>query len=121
MGGCGVMKNRPTIVCLCGSTKHRDAFEAATKSETLVGKIVLSVGYFAHEVGDLDMAGPIKRMLDQLHFRKIEMSDEVLILNVGGRIGLSTCDELYYAIACGKKVRFLESIGEAWEAVCREN
>jgi hypothetical protein len=73
------MNDRPIVVCLCGSTRFKDAFEAAMQSETLVGKIVLTVGLFGHLEG-LDMDGPTKRMLDELHLRKIDMADEVLFL-----------------------------------------
>jgi len=47
-------------------------------------------------------------MLDELHLRKIELADEVLILNVGGYIGESTRRELQHAQQLGKRVRFLE-------------
>ena len=47
-------------------------------------------------------------MLDDLHLRKIELADEVLILNVGGYVGQSTARELAFARSLGKTVRFLE-------------
>ena len=50
----------------------------------------------------------VKLMLDELHKRKIDLADDVLILNVGGYIGESTRSELNYARAHGKPVRFLE-------------
>jgi hypothetical protein len=46
--------------------------------------------------------------LDELHKRKIDLADEVLILNVGGYIGDSTRSELEYARAKGKVIRWLE-------------
>lgn len=46
-------------------------------------------------------------MLDALHRHKIDLADEVLILNVGGYIGSATEGELAYAKAQGKRVRFL--------------
>jgi hypothetical protein len=100
---------RPRIVCLCGSTRFRDAFEAASRGETLAGRIVLSVGMFGHTEG-IDMDVPIKARLDQLHLRKIDLADEILILNVGGYIGVSTRREYEYARALDKPVRFLEPI-----------
>lgn len=100
-------RSRPSVVCLCGSTRFKDAFIKAQKDETLQGKIVLSVGLFGHEEG-LDMSGPVKKMLDELHFKKIDLADEVLFLNVGGYIGESTARELQYAKEQGKKIRFLE-------------
>lgn len=111
---CKGPSKRPLIVCLCGSTKFKDAFTKAQLEETLAGKIVLTIG--CNMKSDQEIFGSMspkefeetKRKLDQLHFRKIEMADEVLILNVGGYIGLSTCDELNYARALGKRVRWLE-------------
>ena len=103
---------KPTIVCLCGSTRFGDAFRDALRSETLAGKIVLSVGLLGHAEG-IDMNGPVKKMLDELHLRKIDLADEVLILNVGQYIGQSTARELAYAKAAGKVVRFLEPLKEA--------
>ncbi len=59
----------------------------------------------------LDMAGPIKKMLDELHLRKIDLADEVLVLNVGGYIGKSTHTEIIYAEDHGKVIRYLEPPG----------
>lgn len=49
-----------------------------------------------------------KIALDELHKRKIDLADEVLVLNVGGYIGDSTKSEVTYAIENGKPVRWLE-------------
>lgn len=98
---------KPKIITLCGSTKYKNAFEIAMAKETLAGNIVISVGLFGHQIG-LDMSGPTKRMLDQLHFRKIDLSDEIFVVNPGGYIGLSTCAEIMYAYAHGKSIRFLQ-------------
>ena len=105
--------NKPTVVCLCGSTRFRDAFDEANYTETMAGKIVLSVGFFMHASGNrhgeaIGATPEQKVALDELHKRKIDISDEVLILNVGGYIGESTRSELNYAISHGKKVTFLE-------------
>lgn len=97
----------PTVVCLCGSTRFRKAFEEANQRETLAGRIVLSVGFFGHEQG-LQPDDPRKRRLDVLHKRKIDLADEVLVLNVGGYVGDSTKSEVQYARAAGKLVRWLE-------------
>jgi len=99
---------RPRIVCLCGSTKFRAAFEATADRETLAGKIVLTVAVFRHDDGRAVVTAEECRLLDKLHLRKIDMADEVLFLNVGGYIGLGGCDELAYAIAQEKKISFLE-------------
>lgn len=106
--------NQPTIVCLCGSTRFWRAFQQAGLSETMAGRIVLSIGAASgtddEHFGNLPKAeyDRIKTMLDELHMRKIDLADEVLILNCGGYIGESTARELAYARKLGKIVRFLE-------------
>ena len=97
-----------TVITLCGSTRFKDAFLAAQKRLTLEGNIVISVGLFGHS-GDAEaMNADTKAMLDDMHKRKIDMADEIYMINVGGYIGESTRSEIEYARATGKTVRFLE-------------
>ncbi len=103
----------PTIVTLCGSTRFGEAFRAAQLRETLAGKIVLTIGCDTHSDKQLGLGYVDKRALDELHLRKIDISDEVLVLNVGGYIGHSTGNELAYAAALGKRVRTLEPMDVA--------
>lgn len=103
----------PEIVVLCGSTRFKDAFDEANYRETMDGRIVLSVGFFMHATGNRHGNGvgatPEQKIaLDELHKRKIDLADSVLVLNVGGYIGESTRSEIEYAIAHGKPVRYLE-------------
>jgi len=75
---------------------------------TLEGNIVISVGLFGHS-GDQEVWAPgTKEMLDNMHKRKIDMADEIYVINVGGYIGPSTQSEIEYAQANGKKVNYLE-------------
>ena len=106
---------KPKIVCLCGSTKFYKEFMVANFNETMSGKIVLSVGFFPHSpeqvhaehigITDID-----KIKLDELHKRKIDISDEVFVLNVGGYIGTSTKSEIEYANSIGCPVKYLEKL-----------
>jgi hypothetical protein len=105
---------RPRIVCLCGSTRFWRTFQQASLQETLAGRIVLSIGAASgtddEHFGNLDRAEyeRVKGMLDELHLRKIDLCDEVLILNVEGYVGESTARELAYARSLGKPVRWWE-------------
>jgi hypothetical protein len=104
---------RPTIVTLCGSTRlGLEAFQEANLRETLAGKIVLSIGCDTKSDDFLGLGPDDKARLDELHLRKIDLSDEVLILNVDGYIGKSTRRELDYARKTGKLIRWLEPIRE---------
>ncbi|NAS22452.1 hypothetical protein GT755_12245 [Herbidospora sp. NEAU-GS84] len=107
---------RPTIVVLCGSTRFGEAFREANLRQTLAGRIVLSIGCDmrsdAEIFGDMsaeDLA-KVKDHLDDLHKRKIDLADEVLVLNVGGYIGDSTRSEIEYAEALGRPIHYLEPI-----------
>lgn len=111
----GEVLPRPRIVCLCGSTRFKDAFDEANYQETMKGNIVLSVGFFMHATGNkhgesIGATPEQKITLDELHKRKIDLADEVLILNVNGYIGDSTRSELEYAQKHNKRIRFLESV-----------
>ena len=105
--------DKPKIICLCGSTKFKEAFDEANYQETMRGRIVLSVGFFMHSTGNKHGeqigATPLQKIaLDELHKRKIDLADEVLVLNVGGYIGESTRSEIEYAEAHNKPIRYLE-------------
>ncbi|HBJ33785.1 MAG TPA: hypothetical protein DDZ51_03270 [Planctomycetaceae bacterium] len=97
----------PRIVCLCGSTKFKSAFEIAAAEETLCGNIVLTVHVFSHH-DNLDLREDTLADLKRLHLAKIKMADEVLILNVGGYVGDGLQAELEYAARLGIPVRWLE-------------
>ena len=100
----------PEIVCLCGSTRFMEAFFEVGWQLTLEGKIVLSVGVCKHaeDHGGEALGQEVADRLDELHCRKIDLADRVMILNVGGYIGESTRRELDYARSLGKPVTFLE-------------
>lgn len=104
---------RPVIVCLCGSTRFKDAWLSESKRLTQEEmKIVLSVGDLDPRPEMRNVNVPLdpalKGRLDDLHKRKIDLADEVLVLNVGGYIGDSTRSEVRHAIKTGKTIRWLE-------------
>ena len=102
------MVNEFKVITLCGSTRFKEAFLRVQKQITLEGNIVISVGMFGHS-GDEEVWKPgIKDMLDRMHLSKIDMADEVFVINVDGYIGESTSREIAYALAHGKTVKYLE-------------
>ena len=111
------MVGKYKVITLCGSTRFRDEFMETQKRLTLEGNIVISVGLFGHsgdnEVWENMDEGTLtktKEMLDDMHKRKIDMADEIFVINVGGYIGSSTRSEIVYAEATGKPVKYLEGI-----------
>jgi hypothetical protein len=111
-----VADERPVVTTLCGSTRFPDAFALANMHLSLQGRIVISVGMLRHAdeprgarflTSDGDETTPEKQGLDQLHFRKIDLSDGIYVVNVGGYIGSSTKREIAYAEAHGKTVEWM--------------
>ena len=100
------------IITLCGSTQLKDEFIRVQKELTLQGNIVISVGLFGHSGDDEVWDDGVKEMLDDMHLAKIDLADEIFLINVDGYIGKSTAREISYAKACGKKVRSLVPIPE---------
>ena len=49
-------------------------------------------------------------MLDEMHKQKIDMSNEIYVINLGGYIGESTKNEIQYAKTKGKSISYLETI-----------
>jgi NAD(P)H-nitrite reductase large subunit len=95
------------IITLCGSTKFRDEFIAEQKRLTLEGNIVISVGLFGHSGDNEVWSETIKEMLDDMHKRKIDLADEIFVINVGGYTGASTRSEIEYALKTHKTVKYL--------------
>lgn len=104
------------VITLCGSTRFKDDFLRVQKELTLQGNIVISVGLFGHS-GDRevwenmpeDTLTKTKEMLDDMHKRKIDMADEIFVINKGGYIGTSTKSEIEYAKSNGKNVIYMEN------------
>ena len=109
------MVGKYKVITLCGSTRFKNQFMEVQKQLTLEGNIVISVGLFGHS-GDSEVwenmdEGTLtatKAMLDDMHKAKIDMADEIFVINVGGYIGDSTRSEIVYAQSHGKFVRYLE-------------
>ena len=108
----GFERVRPEVVCLCGSTRFKDAYYRENKRLTHEGKIVLSVGDLdtseAARAANVPMEPALKIKMDVLHLRKIDLADSILVLNVGGYVGESTAREIEYARSTGKRIVFLE-------------
>ena len=109
------MQGKYKVITLCGSTRFKKEFMEVQKQLTLAGNIVISVGLFGHS-GDNevwegmseDTLTKTKLMLDDMHKRKIDMADEIFVINVDGYIGESTRSEIEYASQMGKLITFYE-------------
>lgn len=81
--------NEFKVITLCGSTRFKEQL-------------------FGH-CGDNEVwTDGTKAMLDRMHLAKIDLADEIFVINVDNYIGDSTRNEIEYAKSKGKRVRFLE-------------
>lgn len=109
LGGINQMK-KYNVITLCGSTKFKEEFMEVQKELTLQGNIVISVGMFGHSGDNEVWEAGTKEMLDDMHKCKIDMANEIFVINKDGYIGSSTKSEIAYAESTGKSIRFLETV-----------
>lgn len=109
-------QTKPLVTTLCGTTRFPDAFALANMHLSLQGRIVIGLGMLGHAdeprgalflTSDGDETTPAKQSLDQLHYRKIDLSDGIYVVNVGGYVGSSTRREIAYAVDQGKTVEWM--------------
>lgn len=108
-------REKTPIICLCGSTRFTREMLIKQWELTKQGYIVVSwcalpddyyQGIDKAHVGDQE---GVKAFVDEIHKRKIDISDEILVIDIGGYIGDSTHSEINYAIKRGKPVRYLSA------------
>ena len=103
-------------ITLCGSTRFKDQFLEVNKRLTLQGHVVYSVAFFGH-ADDVPLTEEQKELIDDVHKRKIDGSDEIFVVDVGGYWGSSTQSEISHAIKTGKEVRYMSE--EMPDLVCK--
>lgn len=98
----------PPVVCICGSTRFAETMNEVSERLTLDGKIVVRPEVVTYsDADDPQRRDPaVKKALDELHKRKIDLAGEVFVVDVDGYVGESTRSEIAYAEAAGKPVRY---------------
>lgn len=90
------------IISLCGSLKFQKEMMEIAEKVALEGNCILTPVY--------PVLDNIKRTEEQLvklkeaHFKRIELSDAILVINVNNYIGNSTNLEIDYAKKLGKRI-----------------
>ena len=109
------MPDTPKIICLCGSSRFVAEMACLMWSlERDEGVICLGLHLLPETYPGLvedhqAEAEGVAEKMDELHRRKIDLADEVLVVNIGGYIGDSTRQEIAYARSKAKRVVFLET------------
>jgi hypothetical protein len=103
--------DRPRIICISGSTRFIDQIALVAWDFEKGGDIAIGPHLLPRsaEIGDSHQAEKegVKDVLDRLHLAKIDLCDQVFVVNPGGYIGDSTAAEIAYAQETGKPVAFL--------------
>ena len=97
------MKNK--IVTICGSMKfQKEMIDVASKLEKEYGWCVIQCVYnLGENLSDKEMEN-----IKKAHFQKIDISDAIFVLNIGGYIGESTKNEIEYAKKLNKEIIYFE-------------
>lgn len=111
-------KAMPPVVCICGSGRFWDEIQRQRRRLTLENKIVLGPEVKADNAPDADRdASVAKPALDELHLRKIDLSTEVLVVDIDtatpesrSYVGASTTKEIAYAVSRGIRVTRLSEV-----------
>lgn len=93
------------IITLCGSTKFKKEFREVEAALTLMGHIVISLGFFEQSEG-FKVTDQQASLFEKIHYGKIDISEEIFVIDVNGYIGSSTKKEIEYARGTGKAINY---------------
>lgn len=96
------------IITICGSMKYMSEMTTITKKLVEEGNCVLTPVLLKDR--DKKINEEDKKILKKIHFRKIEMSDIVFILNKDDYIGESTKLEIEYAEMLNKEIVYYSEL-----------
>jgi hypothetical protein len=103
--------NKIEIICYCGSLRFLEKFKEVEYQSVVDGNIaLLPCCMFVDIEREYGAESDYKIKADELHKRKIDICDKVVVLNVDGYIGNSTRSEIDYALSIGKKVEYLINV-----------
>ena len=108
-----MMSEKPKIICLCGSSRFVDIMAVVgwllEKDE---GAIILSLHLLPQWYPNvpehhLAEAEGVAEQLDELHLRKIDLANEIFVIDWNKYIGQSTTREIEYATIQNKPIRYI--------------
>ncbi len=74
------------VITLCGSSKFKQDFERVNRQLTLQGNVVITLAFFGH-ADNIPVTPEQKRLVDEIHLRKIDLADSIYVINKGGYVG----------------------------------
>ena len=98
------------VVTLCGSLKFQKEMMTVAEKMALEVYCILTPVYSVSEKIDITKKQLIN--LKEAHFKRIELSDAILVVNINNYIGDSTNLEIDYAKKLGKKIIYYTDLIE---------
>ena len=98
------------IVTLCGSLKFKNEMMTVAEKMALEGYCILTPVYPVSDKMERTKEQLIK--LKEAHFKRIELSDAILVVNINNYIGDSTKLEINYAKKLGKEIIYYTDLIE---------
>ncbi len=92
------------IITICGSLKFKDEMMIVAEKMALEGNCILTPIYPVLE--NYERTDEQLMKLKEEHFKRIELSDTILVVNVNNYIGNSTNLEIEYAQKLGKEILY---------------
>lgn len=94
------------VVTICGSMRYKnEMIQVATDLEKRFGWCVLQCVYGLDEISNEEM-----QRITNAHWKRIDISDAIYVLNINGYIGSSTKNEIKYAKTHNKEIIYHEKI-----------
>ena len=96
------------IITLCGSLKFQKEMMIVGQKMALEGNCILTPTYSVLE--NIKITEEQIAMLKEAHFKRIELSDTILVVNVNNYVGDSTNLEIEYAKKLGKEIIYFTDL-----------
>lgn len=96
------------VITICGSLKFQNEMIEIAKKLTLKGNCVITPIYQVLE--DNKFSSEELEKFKKSHFKKIELSDSILVVNINNYIGTSTNLEIEYAKKSNKEIIYYTDI-----------
>jgi hypothetical protein len=95
------------VVTLCGSMRFQNEMMEIAEKLAREGECVLTPVYMVMKDCEISEEEVERLKLEQ--FKRIELADEIFVVDVDGYVGESTMAEIEFAERNGKMVRWMES------------
>lgn len=110
MEPCNENGKRAKIITLCGSFKFMDEFKSITEKLSLNGVVVFTPTACTVPIYYETLSENQIDMLHDIHYQKIDMADEVWIIDKDQYIGDDTRREIEYAQGRNKEIYYYQTI-----------